>query len=377
MWIVWTGGNDRLWDVLSRDRASASLDLLKTISSHPDDCTDRARQSLARISGSSTSRASRSHRAGSEPLRPVARCARSGLPARSVRRCGRSTRACRSARAAQTVPVGSYYGEPTGVVGLRLFPNPDFDEKARASDGTRSATTAIRTYYDSTRRSCGRIASACRARSATSARIRSSRRPIPRTRSGRTSARTSARSTSGGIAFSTGRATPTAAASSISRSTRRCPGTLDTSLVSTDNINNPRTMNAVYYLGPRMGLAQRGARRRSPAASWTTGSSTSSCPPSDPLAQFFQEPDTTWTPRVLKDGSDSVGALGALNRVYLNIGLFSEEWLLHFRPLLGGTPITPIEIADAQKNSVYWQRHRAADAVHGAVLPRAAPRRTS
>src|SRR5207249_4244646 len=30
-----------------------------------------------------------------------------------------------------TVPVGSYYGEPTGIVGLRLFPNPAFDEKAR------------------------------------------------------------------------------------------------------------------------------------------------------------------------------------------------------------------------------------------------------
>ena len=27
-----------------------------------------------------------------------------------------------------------------------------------------------------------------------------------------------------------------------------------------------------------------------------------------------------------------MGTLGALNRVYLNIGLFSEEWLLHFRP---------------------------------------------
>ena len=27
------------------------------------------------------------------------------------------------------------------------------------------------------------------------------------------------------------------------------PGSLDTSLVSTDNINNPRTMNAVYELG--------------------------------------------------------------------------------------------------------------------------------
>ena len=61
------------------------------------------------------------------------------------------------------------------------------------------------------------------------------------------------------------------------------------------------------------------------------------------------------TPRVLKDGSDSVGILGALNRVYLNIGLFSEEWLLHFRPLLGGETVTPIEISVAEKNLAYWQ----------------------
>jgi hypothetical protein len=49
-----------------------------------------------------------------------------------------------------------------------------------------------------------------------------------------------------------------------------------------------------------------------------------------------------------------VGALGALNRVYLNIGLFSEEWLLHFNAVVGGKPITPIEIETAQRNSNYW-----------------------
>jgi hypothetical protein len=62
---------------------------------------------------------------------------------------------------------------------------------------------------------------------------------------------------------------------------------------------------------------------------------------------------------VLKDGSDSVGALGALNRVFLNIGLFSEEWLLHFKPLIGGQPITPIKIKDARKNSSYWEATEA------------------
>ena len=62
---------------------------------------------------------------------------------------------------------------------------------------------------------------------------------------------------------------------------------------------------------------------------------------------------------MLKDGSDSVGALGALNRVFLNIGLFSEEWLLHFKPLVGGKPITPIQIAVARKNSSYWEATEA------------------
>ncbi len=61
----------------------------------------------------------------------------------------------------------------------------------------------------------------------------------------------------------------------------------------------------------------------------------------------------------MKDGSDSVGALGALNRVYLNIGLFSEEWLLHFNPVIGGKPISPIAIASAEKNSSYWQATEA------------------
>src|SRR6266849_6782701 len=34
MWLVWTGGNDRLWDRLTVD-SLGTFDLLKTISSHP------------------------------------------------------------------------------------------------------------------------------------------------------------------------------------------------------------------------------------------------------------------------------------------------------------------------------------------------------
>ena len=32
----------------------------------------------------------------------------------------------------EEMPVGSFYGYPTGIVGLRLFPNPNFDAKAKA-----------------------------------------------------------------------------------------------------------------------------------------------------------------------------------------------------------------------------------------------------
>ena len=34
MWNVWTGGNDRFWDQIS-DTSLGTLDLLKTLSSHP------------------------------------------------------------------------------------------------------------------------------------------------------------------------------------------------------------------------------------------------------------------------------------------------------------------------------------------------------
>ena len=40
------------------------------------------------------------------------------------------------------------------------------------------------------------------------------------------------------------------------------PGTTDVSYVSQDNIDNPRTMNAVYSVGPRMELAKRWGRER-------------------------------------------------------------------------------------------------------------------
>jgi len=51
------------------------------------------------------------------------------------------------------------------------------------------------------------------------------------------------------------------------------PGSLDTSLVSTDSINNPRTMNAVYMLKERLERATRWGKETLAEGSGTTNSS--------------------------------------------------------------------------------------------------------
>jgi hypothetical protein len=120
---------------------------------------------------------------------------------------------------------------------------------------------------------------------------------------------------------------------------------MDTSLIPTDNINNPRTMNAVYDFVSRMGLARNLWHEKLAGAELNNKQMNGYFDPATAVVK---------TPHLLEDGSDSVGLLGALNRVYLNIGLFSEEWLTHFNPVVGGAPISPIEIAVARKNSTYW-----------------------
>src|SRR5690606_31842237 len=41
-------------------------------------------------------------------------------------------------------------------------------------------------------------------------------------------------------------------------------------------------------------------------------------------------------------------------RVYINIGTFHEEWVKHFKPLIGGDQ-EPMDVAYARENSVYWR----------------------
>jgi hypothetical protein len=346
-WLVWTGGDDRLWDVLSA-KSVGTLDFLKILSSHPSlkFSRDTRWNYLGLVNEPCFEKAT-----GPDPERFGLWLdkRRADCPPDPFENEQKYPGVKVGARGT-TVPAGSYYGYATGIVGLRLFPNPDFDEKAKKRWNADRYYTD-RSYYESSDLVRPyRVGMSC-------AFCHVGPNPIKPSADPENPKWENLSSNVGAQYFWISRifaweADPTSFPYQVFHTAR--PGSLDTSLVSTDYINNPRTMNAVYALGPRLANAKRWGKETLANGS-LDNRQFNDFVASGPLTEFFQKPDTVWSPRVLKDGSDSVGPLGALNRVYLNIGLFSEEWMLHFNALVGGKPTTPIEIKTARENSSYWQ----------------------
>jgi hypothetical protein len=114
-------------------------------------------------------------------------------------------------------------------------------------------------------------------------------------------------------------------------------GTSDTSRIATDHINNPNAINPIFLL----------AERERIAATESVAGGTLALP---------GEKEEMWpVPHILKDGADSVGVAGATIRVYVNIGMFSEYWLTRHDRLLGLWPQKPFEIPYAREHSVFWR----------------------
>ncbi len=352
-WIVWTGGNDRFWDAIGTSSFGA-LDFLKTLSSHPSlkFSRDTRWRYLGLVNEPCFEKAT-----GPDPERfglwldkRKADCPRD--PFENEQKYPGVALGARG----NNLPVASFYGYATGIVGLRLFPNPQFDAAAARTWDPKRYYQDPKYYRSKDLVKPYRVGMSC-------AFCHIGPNPLKPPADPENPKWENLSSNVGAQYFWIDRIFDWDADASnyvfqMFHTSR--PGTLDTSLVSTDNINNPRTMNAIYNLRPRLEETLRWGKEKSWAREVLAGGGLNNkqlnefVPPDHPLAQFFQPPDTVWTPRVLKDGADSVGALGALNRVYLNIGLFSEEWLLHFNPLVGGKRTTPIEIAVARRNSGYW-----------------------
>ena len=340
----------------SRVDSLGTLDLLKTISSHPT-LQYSAATTAGTISGWSTSRAS------TKPTGPDPN--RFGLwldvrdptcPPDPFANDDEVSGRRRSARAARPCRVGSYYGEPTGIVGLRLFPNPGLRREGAQEAGTRSATTTIPSYYYSTRPGAA-------------VPRRHVVRVLPRRPESDQAARRSREPEVGEPQLERRRAVLLVGPHLQLAGRRRTRQSFFYQALHTSRPGHARHLARLDrqhqqpaddergLLPAARGWRRRssGARRRSPAAGSTTSSSTTSC----------RRPIRWRSSSRRRHDVDAARAEGRLR--FGRRARRAQPRLPQHRPLQRGvaaplprrssaaSAISPIEIADARKNSVYWQ----------------------
>lgn len=306
-WNLWTGGNQHFWNTVAQD-SFGLMDLLKTLDNRKYPRGERFKTlGLSNQPG---------FHAAKEPDEFGLMLDQPDDPANPE-------------------PAGidpKIYGKPSGVLGFRLFPNPEFNAEARQKwDGERFLNDP--SYYNNNKLvrpyrvgvSCG----ACHISPHPVFPPDDPEKPEWKNlasaignqylREGKVFAPNVEK---GGFFYQMLQAQP--------------PGTSDTSRIATDHINNPNAINAIFLLAERERIAVpeklAGGTLDLPGAK-----------PEMPVAH------------ILKDGADSIGVPGATIRVYVNIGMFSEYWLTRHNRLIGLLPQQPFEIKYARENSVFWR----------------------
>ena len=303
-WNLWTAGNQHFWDSVARN-SYGLMDLLKTLDNRKYPRGERFK-TLGLINQPG-------FRAPTKP----------------------DEYGLWLDEATESEPPGideKVYGRPTGVLGFRLFPNPDFDEAARKRwDGERFMNDP-KYYNDNKLIRPYRIGVSCGS-------CHIAPNPINPPEDPENPKWENLASAIGNQYISEGRvfASNVAKGGLFYEMIEAQPrGTSDTSRIATDHINNPNTINPIFLL----------AERERIAANEQMAGGTLALP---------GEKATMPVPHILKDGADSVGVPGATIRVYVNIGMFSEYWLTLHNRLIGLKPQSPFEVATAQKNSVFWR----------------------
>jgi hypothetical protein len=301
-WLLWTGGNEAFWDYLSQHSYGLS-DLLKTLDS-------RQRPARFKLMG-----------LVNEPgFKQATKQDQYGLWLDE--RAGPET---------QTVDA-NIYGKSSGVVGLRLFPNPAFDETARRNWNAERYYQDPAYFNDTKLVRPYRVGMSC-------AFCHVQMHPLHPPDDPENPKWENLSANIGNQYFKVNRIfgaelKPDSFVYQLLDQTPR--GTLDTSLIATDGINNPNAMNPLFNVGAR--LAEGTPEKMTNGA----------------LLLPTRDENRT-VPHILMDGADSIGIIGALDRVYINIGEYHQEWIQHHNPLIGLRQQTPIEIAKAQRDSVFWQ----------------------
>lgn len=314
-WVLWTAGNDAFWDYMAR-HSLGILDLLKTLS---------------------TDRDSRFAYLGliNEPgFRKATRPDQWGL--RLDERVG----------PAPGDLDESIYGRSSGVVGLRIFDNPDFDAEAQ------KRWDAERFYNDPLYFNDPKLIRPYRV-GMTCGFCHVSFHPLHPPADTENPGWENLSSNIGAEFFWVSRVfgvdlTKDNFVHQLMEAIP--PGALDTSLIASDSINGPRTMNSVFNVLARLDASKQFPEKQTGDTLQVPGVRDGV----PGVQEGLRDDGTLITPHVLKDGADSVGLAGALARVYINIGEFHEQWLQNFTPLIGGKQ-KPFDVENANKNSVYWQ----------------------
>ncbi|MGE3888023.1 MAG: hypothetical protein AB7H81_16440 [Vicinamibacterales bacterium] len=112
---------------------------------------------------------------------------------------------------------------------------------------------------------------------------------------------------------------------------RQPAGTSDTSRFATDHINNPNAINTIFNLEARPTEQER-----------------------------MRDGTMRAVHHILKDGADSVGVAGASLRVYVNIGMCGDYWVTRHDPVLGiARPQEPFDMDHARANCPDWVQTEA------------------
>jgi hypothetical protein len=224
------------------------------------------------------------------------------------------------------------YGKSSGVLGFRLFPNPDFNEEARKKwNGDRFMNDP--TYYNDNKLIRPyRVGVACGA-------CHVSFNPDNPPADPENPRWENLASAIGNQYINEGKVFACNAEKGgflYDMLANQPRGTSDTSRIATDQINNPSAINAIFLPAERQRIA----------ATEKIAGGTLALP---------GEKEEMPVPHVLKDGADSIGVAGATIRVYVNIGMFSEYSLTLHNRLIGLTPQKPFEISYAREHSVFWR----------------------
>ncbi|MFW6175260.1 MAG: hypothetical protein ACOC7L_00415 [Acidobacteriota bacterium] len=398
-WWIWTGGNQAFWDWLANN-SFGTFDLLKTMSSYPcsPEQAARAREHKRRLAAGEADGGAYGQGAygeagyavppghdydgeGAPGLYADYACGETMYPdpgRPTYRYYDRSTRFCYTGLINEpgfekpsepdeyglclddpVDPVASFegmeeqerleemYGKPSGVLGLRLFPNPEFDEEAEQR--WQKAMEEDRFYLDREFYSDRELVRPYRVGMSCGF-CHISHHPLHPPEDPENPEWANLSGTIGAQYFWFGRSfaanvTPDNFVHHLVGAQR--PGAVDTSFIPGDNLFNPRAMNAVFELGARVEIAQK-------IGTETSVGGALDLPEVQQHMDEGADSSTFPVPHVLWDGADSVGIDAALTRVYINIGEYHQQWIRTIDPMVGFRKQSPITVEAAQENSVFW-----------------------